>query len=49
MRLYKDTHHTHTNSFFIMSYKVAISLLAQSNNAEEILAILDDILAEVVV
>ena len=45
MRLYKDTHHSHTNSFsfFIMSKSVILSLLAQGNTAAEILNILDSI------
>ena len=51
MRLYKDTHHSHTNSlsfFVIMSKSVILSLLAQGNTATEILTILDMIIESIV-
>ena len=44
MRLYKDTHNTHSFlhfSFLIMSRSIALSLLAQGNNGNELLQILD--------
>ena len=49
MRLYKDTHNTHsffTLSLIIMSKSVLLSLLAQGNNGNEILQILDTIAAD---
>ena len=51
MRLYKDTHHSHTNSlsfFVIMSKSVILSLLAQGNTATEILTILDMLVESIV-
>ena len=51
MRLYKDTHHSHTNSlsfFFIMSKSVILSLLAQGNSGTEILTILDMLVESIV-
>ena len=50
MRLFKDTHHTHTNSlsFVIMSKSVILSLLAQGNTATEILTILDMLVESIV-
>ena len=49
MRLYKDTHHTQTLSFFvIMSKSVILSLLAQGNTATEILTILDMLVESIV-
>ena len=50
MRLYKDTQHTHSLlhfSFFIMSLSIALSLLAQGNNGDEILNILDTLVADI--
>ena len=44
MRLYKDTQYTHSFlhfSFLIMSRSIALSLLAQGNNGNELLQILD--------
>ena len=38
---------TLTLSLFIMSFEVAVQLLALGNNGEEILSILDDILPDV--
>jgi len=49
MRLYKDTQFTHSSlSFFflIMSLSIALSLLAQGNNGNEILNILDTLVAD---
>ena len=51
MRLFKDTHHSHTNSLFffvIMSKSVILSLLAQGNTATEILTILDMLVESIV-
>lgn len=51
MRLYKDTHHSHTNSlsfFVIMSKSVILSLLAQGNSGTEILTILDMLVESIV-
>jgi len=51
MRLYKDTHHSHTNSlsfFVIMSKSVILSLLAQGNTGTEILTILDMLVESIV-
>lgn len=50
MRPIIDTHLftlTNTLSLFIMSFEVAVQLLALGNNGEEILSILDDILPDV--
>ena len=50
MRLYKDTQYTHSFlhfSFFIMSLSVALSLLAQGNNGDQILQILDTLVADI--
>ena len=49
MRLYKDTHHSHTNSLFflIMPKSVILSLLAQGNSGTEILSILDTLVADI--
>ena len=51
MRLYKDTHHSHTSSlsfFVIMSKSVILSLLAQGNTSTEILTILDMLVESIV-
>ena len=42
----KDTHQTHCFLHFIMTRSIALSLLAQGNNGNEILSILDSIAAD---
>ena len=47
---HKDTQYTHSFSlfsFFIMSLSVALNLLAQGNNGDEILTILNTLVADI--